>query len=290
MLFCPAYIAPVARRGPFVVANHGISEGLPGEFSRSDRLRTVPLYRYAVRHADRVIANSVSTRDDIIRHLGGSADRIDVVLPGAADVFFASHDSAEIRRTVAGQLGDPDARFALFVGKLSRRRHVPELIEAFAAARARLGSDHRLLIVGPDTTGIDVPARAIAHQVGDAVTYVPHLDQLALAHLYAAAEVFVLPTTHEGISWTMLEAMASGAPALTVRHAALAEGGRDSVLAVDAAGVEELAAGLERLLSDPDERRRLSAAGRSRAGQFTWRAAASATMAVLDQYAAPADR
>jgi hypothetical protein len=39
-----------------------------------------------------------------------------------------------------------------------------------------------------------------------------------------------------------------------VRHAALAEGGRDSVLAVDAAGVEELAAGLERLLSDPDER------------------------------------
>lgn len=290
VLYGPAYIVPVVHRGPVVVANHGIYEGIPGEFSRLARVRTVPLYRYAVHRAASVIANSDSTRADLVRFLGVDRDRVDIVLPAAAEKFFDRHNPDEVAATVEGVLGRADARFALFVGKLSPRRHVPELVAAFAAARRRLDADHQLLVVGPDTHMIDVGGLAASHGIGAAVTYLPHLQQERLAHLYAAAEVFVLPTEHEGISWTMLEAMASGAPVLTVNHSALDEGAGEAVLAVSAPSVSAIGEGLIRLFGDPNERRRLSQAGRVHARNHSWEHAAARTMAILDRHAIAADR
>lgn len=290
MLYCPAYIAPVWHRGPLVVANHGIYEGVPDEFSRVARAKTIPLYRLAVRRADRVIANSASTRTDIVRFLGADPDRIEIVLPAAADRFLERHEPARVAQTVATVLGRADARFALFVGKLSPRRHLPELVEGFAAARRRLGSDHQLLVVGPDTHGTDVEALAAKHGISAAVTYLPHLQQELLAHLYAAAQAFVLPTEHEGISWTMLEAMASGAPVLTVDHEALAEGGGEAVMAIAEPSASSIADGLSRLFADRDERLRLAEAGRRHARAHSWKDAAATTIAILDRHALGSDR
>jgi len=288
ILFCPTYTAPVGHRGRFVVMNHGIYERLPNEFSRAQRLRTTPLHRMSARRADRVIANSHATKRDIVDFFDVDGDKIDVVHPAAAEVFFRRHPPeaiAEESRRVLGR----EAPYFLFVGKLSRRRHVPNLIEAFAAVRSQLGLPHMLLVVGPNSANVDVGGISAAHGVGDDVVYVDHLEQGPLAHLYAGAEAFVLPTTYEGISQTMFEAMASGAPVLTVEHPTLAEGAGDAALAVENPSVEALVDGFRRILEDPELRRSLSDRGRERARLFSWNANATATAEILDRVARPRD-
>jgi glycosyltransferase involved in cell wall biosynthesis len=288
VLFCPGYIAPLRHPGRLVVANHGIYERIPGEFSRLTRLRSTPLHRLSARRADRVIANSQQTKRDIAEFFDVPRERIDVVYPAAAEVFFEPQDPAGVAAEARRRIGD-DAPYVIFVGKLSRRRHVPELIQAFAALRRRRDLPHRLVIVGPNTRDVDVEGIAQAHGVADRVVHIGHLEQPELARLYAGAAAFVLPTTYEGISYTMFEAMACGAPVLTVEHATVAEGAADAVLTVPSPEVDDIAAGLERLLEDRALATDLGRRGRAKAREFSWAATAADTVAILDGVAARRD-
>jgi glycosyltransferase involved in cell wall biosynthesis len=289
MLFGPSYIVPLVHWGPMVVANHGIYERLPDEVPVVQRLRSTPLHRASARRAMRVIANSKQTKADVSEFFGVPEEKIDVVYPAANGIFFDEHERPKIAREVERTIG---ARlpYVIFVGKLSKRRHVPNLIEAFATVRRELSLPHRLLIVGPNTRRLDLDGLSAAHGLNGALVYVPHLAQEALALLYAGAEAFVLPTSYEGISYTMFEAMASGTPVLTVDHPVLEEGGADSVLTVPTASVPDLVDGLRSILLDQRLREELRARGRARASAFSWSRAADETMAILDEVAAPADR
>lgn len=289
ILFCPTYIGPALSRTPVVVANHGIYERFPDEFSRVQRLRSTTLHKISARRAERVLANSQNTRTDVSEFFGVSLDRIEVVNPAAHEVFFQPHAAEAVHAEVARVLGSPGP-YLIFVGKVSRRRHVPALIEAFAILRNEGHPTQRLLIVGPNTMNLDIGGAARAHGVGNEVVYVPHLDQSRLALLYAGADAFVLPTTYEGISQTMFEAMAAGTPVLTVEHPTLAEGAGDAVLALPTPSVADLVRGMKRLLEDDRLRADLAERGRARARLFSWAATARSTMEILDRVALARDR
>lgn len=288
LLYCPSYTAPLGFPGPLVVANHGIYEAVPAEFSRWARLRTTPLHRLSARRARRVIVNSQQTATDVSRFFGVRPSKIDVVYPAAAEVFFAAHDQADCDREVELAFG-ARVPYIIFVGKLARRRNVPNLIAAFAQVIRHEHLRHHLLIVGPDTSGVSVPGLAEANGVGDRVRWRGHLEQEPLARLYAGADVFALPTTYEGISWTMFEAMASGTAVLTVDHPTLAEGAGDTAYTVTSPSVADIAAGLTALLTNERLRSDHATLGRERAQRFSWQHAADETMKILDQVGRPAD-
>ncbi len=288
LLFCPSYTCPLAYPGRIVVANHGIYEALPDEFSRRDRLRATPLNRWSARRAQRVIVNSRQTASDLARFFGVRADKVDVVYPAAAEIFFADHDPVASEAEVVRAFG-ASVPYVLFVGKMAKRRNVPNLIRAFSQVVRREALPHHLLLVGPNTAGVAVDDLAAAGGVSDLVTWLPHLEQDRLAHLYARADVFTLPTTYEGISWTMFEAMASGTAVLTVDHPTLAEGAADAAYVVASPSVSDIEAGLTALLTDAVLRSQFAAGGRQRAEQFSWQHAATQTMAILDRAARARD-
>jgi glycosyltransferase involved in cell wall biosynthesis len=287
MLFLE-YTRPLAYRGRSVVANHGIYESTPLAFSWWSRLRSVPLYRYSSRLADRVIANSRSTRDDLVTHLSVPESKIDIVYPGPADLFFEPHPDESITSEVVRVLGQ-DAPYIIFVGKLARRRHVPNLMEAFAQVRRRLNLPHYLLLVGPNVEALPLEELAARHGISAHFKHLPHLDQPELARLYAGADLFVLPTIYEGISWTMFEAMASGTAVLTVDHPALREGAAEAVLALPTPSVDDLIRGLGTLLGDTAARSELERKGAQAVKRFSLHESARATMEILDRVAAPTD-
>lgn len=289
VLFCPSYVAPLLHRGPLVVANHGIYEGVPGEFSLWRRLRTIPLFRRSARRADRVIANSLATRADLVKHFGVPEEKVDIVYPAADVRFHGRVGRHAIAKTVTHLLGEI-VPFILFVGKLSRRRNVPYLVEGFAIARRLGGLAHRLLIVGPDVGEEPLADLVKRHNLVGVVQHVPHLDQDSLAALYAGADAFVLPTSYEGLSWTLMEALASGAPVLTIDHPTLREVGEGCVHLAASASPSDLAEGLGALLGDERLRADLSEKGRREAARFSWAASARETLAILDRAALPKDR
>jgi glycosyltransferase involved in cell wall biosynthesis len=108
------------------------------------------------------------------------------------------------------------------------------------------------------------------------------VDQDTLAHLYRAAAAFVLPTQAEGFSFTILEALASGAPVVTLRHDALVEAGLDrAVLALPGPEPAALAEALVEVLTRPATAERLRADGVAATRDFSWAHNARATMDVI---------
>ncbi len=286
MLFCPAYTCPFIYSGRVVLANHGIYEALPQEFSLMDRLRATPVNWLSAQRADHVIANSLSTRGDLIKFFNVPERKLSVVLPAASDLCWEEYSPDEIKQEVIRVVG-ADVPYVIFVGKLAKRRNVPNLIEAFTAVKTKHSLPHRLLIIGPNTS--ELPLSEMIDTAGgeSVVRYLEHMEMEPLAKLYAGADAYALPTTYEGISQTMFEAMASGTAVLTVEHPTLAEGGGDAVLVAATPSIEDLTRELERLLTDKKFRTELALKGKQRASNFSWRRTSELTMEILDKAAKP---
>ncbi|MFE0510253.1 glycosyltransferase family 4 protein, partial [Streptomyces sp. NPDC058964] len=115
-----------------------------------------------------------------------------------------------------------------------------------------------------------------------AVEYVKGITDAELVDLLRTAEVACLPSLYEGFSLPAAEAMATGTPLVATTGGAIPEvAGRDgeTCLAVPPGDAGALAAGLSRLLGDPELRVRLGTAGRLRVlEKFTWARAAEGTV------------
>jgi len=283
------YTCPLLRLGATVVANHGIYEAVPDAFSWWDRFRATSVNKRSARHATRVIANSASTKRDVSAYFQVDPSEIDVVYPGPADLFFDSYSPEELSAAATSALGK-DVPYIIFVGKLATRRHVPNLMAAFAQVRSERALPYHLLLVGPNDNDLPIAELASSLGIADAVSYHSHLEQGPLARLYAGADLYVLPSTYEGISWTMFEAMASRTAVLTVEHPALHEGAAGSVYSLPDPSVPSLVRGLTDLLLDTDRRRDLEAKGFATARSFSLARSADATMEILDRVAPARDR
>lgn len=289
ILFCPSYTCPLLYPGRIVLANHGIYEALPAEFKLMERLRATPINYLSARRADHVIANSLATKGDLAKFFGVPENKLSVILPAASDHCWEDFPPGEVDMEIEKAVGDR-VPYVIFVGKLAKRRNVPNLIDAFTRVKSRHRLPHRLLIVGPNTSQLPLGEMIDTAGGDNVVRHIDHLEMLPLAKLYRGADVYALPTTYEGISQTMFEAMASGTAVLTVEHPTLAEGGGDAVLAAPTPEVPHLVDALERLLLDDGFRSNLAERGRQRASRFSWKSTAEQTMQILDRIARTQDR
>jgi glycosyltransferase involved in cell wall biosynthesis len=207
--------------------------------------RRVPaLARRVLRRARLVIAPSSALADEA-RRLGA----VDVrTIPSGVDL-----------PQVAGEEAEPP--HVLYAGRLSAEKGVRELVAATGGMP--------LVVAG------DGPLRA---EVPGALGFVPHDE---LVRLYERAAVVACPSHREGFGIVCAEAMAHGRPVVAGDVGGL----RDLVvheetgLLVPPRDTGALRAALERLLADPDLRRRMGAAGRARiAERFTWQNFADETL------------
>jgi glycosyltransferase involved in cell wall biosynthesis len=284
LLFCPAYVAPIAYRGRYVVVMHdAMLEVVPDAFSRRARLRR-GLFRRSAQRATRVLAPSQASKRDLERVYGLDPARVRAIWLGVDGRFGSASEQDERRVRERYRLGAQP--FVLFVGKLSQRRNLPSLVRAVAALRSRGASDHLLVLVGDNHLGLQLDDLAREAGLGEALRVLGFVPDDDLPALYAAAETFVYPSDYEGFGIPVLEAMASGTPAVTLDNSALSEVADGAALLLPAAGVEELAEALGRLAADPALRADYAARGRARAGEFTWAETARKTLDVLAEAAA----
>lgn len=273
------YTLPLGYRGRGVINNLGIYEGALAIPGWQARLRSWH-QKVSAQKADAVIANSESTKDDVVRFYGVDPARIEVVWPGSAADDY--RPAAPGDQPAAPFGGSP---YFLFVGKLSKRRNVPALVEAFSLVHG-VHPEFRLLIVGPNTGGVPVEELFSRFGVEESARYEPFLGSKDLAPLYRGAHAFVLPTEHEGFSGTIPEAIASACPVVTVDHAALGDAGlREAVLAVPSPDPHLLAEAMTRTIVEPELRERLAQAGLEVSKLLTWEECARRTMDVLERVA-----
>jgi glycosyltransferase involved in cell wall biosynthesis len=247
--------APLARQRPALITSHGLhrlrrSEGAAGWLVQR-RLRT------AVEAAARTICLTREERDDLAAVLPASLHpRLVVVANG---VPLAAPADSERRDRVRSSLGLGEGEVAvLFAGQLEQRKDPLGAAAAAEAARAG-GAPVVLLVAGDGPLAAELGARASA-----AVRPLGHRDDLE--DLYAAADLFLLPSHREGMSLALLEAMAHGLAPLVADGAGNVETVGDAGAVFPAGDLAAMAERLAALAGDAGARERLGAAARERLG------------------------
>lgn len=241
------------RGRPSVVTTHGLH--LLRRVTGPTRATVVAGLRAAARAADRVICTSHAERDELAALLDDrGAARLVVVHNG---IELPPEVDPHQRAAARAELGLEDAEVAaLFLGELHERKAPLDAVAAAQSVRAR-GAPLVLLVAG------DGPqAAAVRERAGAAVRPLGFRDDVG--RLLAAADLLVMPSVREGLSFAVLEAMGRGL-------AMVVSDGPGNPEAVGAAGVvvpvgdrAALAGALTRLATDHDERARLGAAARDR--------------------------
>ena len=250
---CEGLVAAKLARVPFVVhGEHGTMELRP----MNRRVQ-----RWAWGRFDRVLSVSSRLAEKMAREVGFDAVRIDVIRNGIDVQRFAPGRRIEARRAL-GLLSDE-----IVVGTLGRLVPVKDHANLLAAvARLRTqGRQFTLLIVGDGPLRADLESIVLANGLGDTVRF---LGARADAdRVLAAMDVYVSSSASEGLSNTIIEAMATGLPVVATHVGGsdeLVEDGLTGRL-VPAQHADALAAGLAELLNDAELRTRYGAAGRQRA-------------------------
>lgn len=208
--------------------------------------------------------------------LGVAGASFEIVPNGVDPVLLTGPgDGAAFR----ARYGLGDGPIVLFLGRLHPRKGAHLLAQAFAQVQQ---PNARLVVVGPDEGGRELVEAA----ADDRTVLVGYLGPAERLDALAAADVFALPATGEGLSMALLEALAFGVPALVAPGASLPE------LTASGAGIEvapdipALAAALSELLGDAEARRAMGAAAqRLVAARFTWPAVAAQLEAVYARVA-----
>lgn len=263
------------RRDRAVVTVHDLGwQAHPELYGSRVRLMYQALFPWAAHRADRFIAVSRYTADDLVRRARVPASKIEVVYHGLDPLFTAP------REEPTAPEGPP---YVLAVGGVSPRKNTWRLIEAFARWRERGGhrTAYRLLITG---TSLDRGFAAGGTALPDHVSLLGYVPKAELPRLYAGASAFLYAGVYEGFGLPILEAMACGAPVVTSTTGAAPEIAGGAAVLVDPFDVAGIAEGLERATTS-GEADRLRALGRERVTGFDWAAAAAATESVYRQLA-----
>lgn len=200
---------------------------------------------------------------DYYRAMGVPEDRV-FLMPYAVDNARFAPVADMDRRAIRARLGVmDDAPIILYAAKFSRRKRPADLIRA-AALLIRSGSVFHLAMVGSGE--LDSELRALAQSQGVSETGFPgFVNQRELPGVYAASDVFVLPSEDEPWGLAVNEAMSAGLPVVVASGVGCAADlVRDGVngLTFKPGDIEALAACLRPLIAEPQERARMGAASR----------------------------
>jgi glycosyltransferase involved in cell wall biosynthesis len=156
----------------------------------------------------------------------------------------------------------------LYVGRISREKNVEHLLASFDELRER-GHEAELILVGDGPLATDVRK---SHGGRSDVFFTGFLHGEELARTYAAADTFVFPSTTDTFGNVVLEAQASGLPAIVANQGGPPEivSRHQSGLVVDMTSTTGLTDAMERLCTDAGVRAELRERALRNAGERTW--------------------
>lgn len=186
-----------------------------GEYSNIDKLKkNYPiLSRFmlkVIRKVDKVVNINSLIRDELVRN--GFQRKNIINIPNGVDTsYFHPVDEVE-KEVIKKNLGLPNKKIVIYVGWLSPKKDLYTLLKAWRDVNKSYEYAH-LILVGDGPQRDSLKAYAIEAGISDSVTITGCWIE-NIKDYFASSDVFVLPSRAEGMSNALLEAMASGLPAV----------------------------------------------------------------------------
>jgi len=281
--------SPIAVPARLVVTIHDCVHILfPQEnLSRFRKYQRYLRTKRVVNRADKVIAVSDSTKDDLINIFNVTPSKISVIHNALDDRFTlttAAEDPAQVLERY--QLKDP---FILYSGRIRPHKNLHRLIEAFAVLKNELGNtgplrNLKLIIIGDELSQHQyLRLTVIRSGVQQDVRFFGFVPYPVLRVFYQSAAMFAFPSLYEGFGLPPLEAMANRTAVLASNTSSLPEVLEDAALLVNPENVFEIARGMKTILMDEAVRQRLIEKGIRQVTKFSWQTAAKRVVETYEQ-------
>lgn len=265
---CTNQVRTPPKRVPVTATVHDLTcWKMPGLHSQANVRADREFAERVLRNAAGLIAVSECTRRDAIELLGIPPERIRTIYNGVADAYF--------------EAPPPPPRlkpYVLFLGTIEPRKNVDRLLDAWELLPAAIRREYDLLLAGGPGWHCAATLQRL-RRIGAGVRWLGYFPEAQLPQLIRGATMLAYPSLYEGFGLPVAQAMACGTPCVTSNAGSLPEIAGDAALLVNPESVEEIRDAILRLIENPDERQRLSAAGRARAERlFRWERAAQESL------------
>jgi len=238
----------------------------PETYSRIDRKIYDLKSRYACTHADRIIAISQNTKNDITSLYNIDSEKIDVIHQACNPIFYKLQRQHEVDRI--SKLYDLPGDYLLSVGSIEPRKNLKRVIEGLSWLKRDLLIP--LVIVGKGGK-YKVETEQLVRQSGlkNMVIWINGLDNNDhLQALYQNARALIYPSLYEGFGLPVVEALLSKTPVITSGRSSLKEAGGPGSLYINPLDPEQIAAAIEKILTDDSFRNNMINIGYGYAHQY----------------------
>lgn len=231
---------PVNLKIPSVVTIHDVAfRTFTDMYHWQDRQIYNLKWKYACKNADRIIAISECTKNDIMRFYGIDESKIDVVYQPVNSVYYTD---IEYQR-------DKKERYMLYVGSINSRKNLLGIVKALEQLPKDLQIP--LVVVGKGREYKKQVEEYISqHNLTHLVDFREVDDTNELHRLYCGATLFVYPSFYEGFGLPVVEAMLSRCPVITSNVSSLPEAGGPHSLKVNPNDSAEIASAMKQILTD----------------------------------------
>jgi len=307
IFFSPHFLPiSLSKRCKRVITFHDLSfEHYPQFFSFSRKIwHFLTFPKQQARKADKIITDSFSTKEDLVKIYKVEPEKIKVIYLGVDERFKPLSKNLPQIEKVRKKYNLPP-EFILYFGTIEPRKNIISIIKAFEILKEKLFEyrfkidwhgfegivmgkekniykDLKLVIAGAKGWLYKkVFEKAKNSKYKKDIVFTGAIDDEDKSYLYNLAKVFVYPSFFEGFGFPPLEAMACGIPTIVSNTSSLPEVVGKGALMVDPHNTSELVLALEQILKNQNLEEVLRKEGIKQAQKFDWNKTAQELLSIF---------
>jgi glycosyltransferase involved in cell wall biosynthesis len=277
----PDFAFPASRKVPSILTVHDlIFLRYPEYFTKINRTYMKQMAKFSADNARHIIADSHSTKLDIMEYFRIPEEKISVIHLAVSDLFQPVDDPVKSGQVLSTH--GVDGPYLLYVGTLEPRKNVITILEAFhACLNSEQDFPYRLVVAGKKGWLYEETFQRVKKlRLEDRVVFTGYVDDQGLPVLYSNATAFVYPSIYEGFGFPVIEAMSCGAPVICANTSSLVEVAGNAALTHNPTDVEKLAQNILELTRDDALRREMIEKGFENVKRFSWAKTAEETLKI----------
>lgn len=235
----------------------------PQYFKKADVLSYVKKSKYACRVADKIIAVSKQTKEDIIRFFDIKEEKIEVIYQGCNKVFQKQH-SLKFKNSIRTKHQLPE-KYLLYVGTIEERKNLLSILKCLKDL-----TQYKLVVIGD---GKGYKKKCIdfieSNSMSNQVKMLKNLSLFEMSAIYQEAEMMIYPSFFEGFGIPILESLFSGIPVITSQGGCFSEAGGPNSAYINPNDIEQMKNEIVNISKDENRRLIMIEEGKKYAQNFT---------------------